>query len=658
MKLGIRSHSGSWLRNAARAICALLVMLALAPSAAHAVQYTDVPSPFLAIPENACPARVSRTITVTDNFVMGDVDVGVLLDHTYRADLDVTVAHTNTAGNTVTVQLMLSAGGSVDNLNVRFSDGQPAITTHTTVDSLTTAPYQRNFAPSGSLATLNGRNAQGTWTLSICDGAAQDIGSLRRWDLFIVPPQSDLSVTKTVSSATPANGTNVTYTIGVANAAGVPAATSVTVRDLLPAGTTFVSASTATGSYASSTGIWTVGNLAAGASASLSIVANVNASAGASITNWAEVWSSGTGDSDSTPGNNSTTEDDDASAVFTVSGARLAESPPNLVCPAGTTQRSFNWTAAGWTNGAASNTVAIPFVGNTVVSFAMPAGGVWMPDATAGQPSPNVTNGSSYGITPSPWVIRTAVDLAGPNDAITATYDFPTSVTGIQFMLHDVDYGANSWADRVRVTASYQGAPVAVTLSAGVANYRAGDTLYGDAGSANNSANGNASITIAGAFDKIIIEYGNHGNLGVIANPLEQHIAWGGFTKICDPKASVNATKISTVLSNPVDNTGGNLFAIPGAVVQYCISMTNAGPSAVAPVTTNDTLPANVTYIPGTLRSGPTCGSASTVEDDDNSDAGEPDLVTASMIAKQFNGIYSKLPGGSSTAFTFNVTVN
>ena len=47
------------------------------------------------------------------------------------------------------------------------------------------------------------------------------------------------------------------------------------VADLLPAGLTFVSATPSTGSYNSGTGVWTVGNLANGASASLSLVATV-----------------------------------------------------------------------------------------------------------------------------------------------------------------------------------------------------------------------------------------------------------------------------------------------------------------------------------------------------------------------------------------------
>ena len=66
------------------------------------------------------------------------------------------------------------------------------------------------------------------------------------------------------------------------------------------------------GNYSSITGIWTVGSLANGASAALSITARTEANP--DKTNKAEVWTSDQLDPDSTPGNSSITEDDDDSA--------------------------------------------------------------------------------------------------------------------------------------------------------------------------------------------------------------------------------------------------------------------------------------------------------------------------------------------------------
>ena len=87
-------------------------------------------------------------------------------------------------------------------------------------------------------------------------------------------PKADLSVTKTVSNPTPVVGDSVTFTITVLNN-GPSEATGVTVADALPSGYTLVSLTPSQGTVAG--GVWTVGNLASGASATLQIVATVNA---------------------------------------------------------------------------------------------------------------------------------------------------------------------------------------------------------------------------------------------------------------------------------------------------------------------------------------------------------------------------------------------
>ncbi|HOL68858.1 MAG TPA: DUF11 domain-containing protein, partial [Methanothermobacter sp.] len=53
------------------------------------------------------------------------------------------------------------------------------------------------------------------------------------------------------------------------------AATNVRVSDLLPAGLQFVGALASQGTYNSGTGVWTLGDLASGAVASLQIIARV-----------------------------------------------------------------------------------------------------------------------------------------------------------------------------------------------------------------------------------------------------------------------------------------------------------------------------------------------------------------------------------------------
>src|ERR1019366_1381581 len=94
-------------------------------------------------------------------------------------------------------------------------------------------------------------------------------------DLTNIVSQADIAMTKTVSNTTPNQNTNVTFTVTATNN-GPSNATGVVVTELLPAGLTFVSATpSGAPTYNSGTGAWTIGAVANGANATLSIVATV-----------------------------------------------------------------------------------------------------------------------------------------------------------------------------------------------------------------------------------------------------------------------------------------------------------------------------------------------------------------------------------------------
>ena len=88
------------------------------------------------------------------------------------------------------------------------------------------------------------------------------------------PQQADLRLTKAVDNSRPNVGDTITFTVTLTNA-GPDDATNVQVRDLLPAGLTFVSAAPAQGTYTPASGLWDVGSLAAGATTTLAIRATV-----------------------------------------------------------------------------------------------------------------------------------------------------------------------------------------------------------------------------------------------------------------------------------------------------------------------------------------------------------------------------------------------
>ena len=85
---------------------------------------------------------------------------------------------------------------------------------------------------------------------------------------------ADLSLSKTVSNATPNVGDQITFTVTLTNNGPDPA-NGVGVTDLLPAGLTFVSATPSQGTYTPGTGLWNVGTVAPGTPQTLQIVATV-----------------------------------------------------------------------------------------------------------------------------------------------------------------------------------------------------------------------------------------------------------------------------------------------------------------------------------------------------------------------------------------------
>ena len=149
--------------------------------------------------------------------------------------------------------------------------------------------------------------APGTYEANLClysndpDWPTGDNGT----GLVIVPVTLDvrgvdLELTKAVDNATPYIGETVTFTLTLSNTVTTYAANNIVVTDLLPADLTYISHNASLGTYNPGTGEWTIPVLPGGDSATLEIVAQVNATG--TITNAAEVTAVDQADRDSTPG--------------------------------------------------------------------------------------------------------------------------------------------------------------------------------------------------------------------------------------------------------------------------------------------------------------------------------------------------------------------
>ena len=144
------------------------------------------------------------------------------------------------------------------------------------------------------LAAANLGHVTNTATITVSGGNFAGILQATKTNTVIpaTATQASLSIAKT-GPATGAVGTNFSYSITVANAAGAASAAGVTMTDLLPFGVTFVSATdTSGGTINNALGTVTdnIGTLAPGATDTITIVVTPGLSTGGTtITNFASV---------------------------------------------------------------------------------------------------------------------------------------------------------------------------------------------------------------------------------------------------------------------------------------------------------------------------------------------------------------------------------
>ena len=107
----------------------------------------------------------------------------------------------------------------------------------------------------------------------------------------IVVGSADLSVTKSVDLATATLYDTLTYTISIFNNSSSNTATGIVIEDQLPALLNYSSYSATSGTFDNVSGFWNVSSLAGGATATLTLVANVDgASCGWTLTNTASLY--------------------------------------------------------------------------------------------------------------------------------------------------------------------------------------------------------------------------------------------------------------------------------------------------------------------------------------------------------------------------------
>ena len=495
------------------ALAASVACMAAAALPAHAQfsgTYTDTNTAPLTN-ANPCNAAFTRTITVPDNVTITDVDFGMIIDHNNRGDTAAALRHPDGTQ----VLLFFRTGGNLNDYNVLFDQAAGSVVdsgAQNVNNDVGATPYQFTVRPDtgNTLDDFNGLNAQGDWLFLACDNVNNGVdGQYIQSQLFITGTQdfADLGLSMTADDPSTAYGANVTITLTVAHEAGSLATTGVQATYNLPSGLNFVSV-TGDGTYNETTGLWDIGALGVGGSATIDIVAEVlSTGSHASV---AEITSSTTTDPDSTPNNSATepAEDDTSSVTLTPAygGGTGPSGEPNLSC---TSPAIFDWDSNSWPAGGGTLSQSYPTGGSDNTSFDFAFSG---DTGFRGNNSPETNTDMEGGLSPVEQSLYYWQNLDAATQSVDLTIDIGTPGTGVQnlqFTVFDFDFAAGQFRDRLAVQGFLNGNLVTPVLTPGSANQQVGSVVVGVAANDNAAAGGNIIITFLSPVDQVVLNYGN-----------------------------------------------------------------------------------------------------------------------------------------------------
>jgi uncharacterized repeat protein (TIGR01451 family) len=439
----------------------------------------------------------------------------------------------------------------------------------------------------------------------------------------IQPPKADLNVTVTVDNSTPIEGGTVTFTVTVDNNAGPQGASNVQVTDLLPSTLTLQNASPPAGTtYDPTTGLWSVGSLAPGASAVLKLTATVNAgTVNATIQDMATATAT---EFDPNPANNQFTASltvqpsadlnvsqtlddlvplegevinytvtvDNLAGPEDATGVRLTDLLPADVTLLNATPSvgTFNSTTSVWTVGSLAVKASAQLV-ITVQVKAGVAGDVLKNTATvaADQPDPNPANNTNT---------RSDQVQLGADLNLSMTVDNPTPIPGgmVQYTLTVDNKAGPDDANDVTINEKLPDGLELVSFSTSLGTYQTGGGEGDDPDAGGASwyiltlpAGATATLTLTAQLDtdiagQTIVNTASIERIDELDKNLANNVA----------SAAINVRYLTDL---NVTQTVDVPKPIEGQVINYQITVdNNAGPDPATGVQVTDLLPAGVTF--------------------------------------------------------------
>ncbi|HSH03445.1 MAG TPA: M36 family metallopeptidase [Anaerolineae bacterium] len=138
-------------------------------------------SPALSIPDNS-PGGASNSMTMTGGSIQ-DLNIWIDATHTWVGDLSFTITHEDTGTSATVIDRPGYTGSGFgcagDDISAILDDSAATPVENECADA--TPTIDGIFLPNEALAVFNGESLDGTWTITVSDGAAGDTGTLDLW---------------------------------------------------------------------------------------------------------------------------------------------------------------------------------------------------------------------------------------------------------------------------------------------------------------------------------------------------------------------------------------------------------------------------------------------------------------------------------------------